>query len=535
MQGNTSNRPIPISPHPATSNEVVSLRNHPQKQNNDQPTRSVASNPYAKPMTGKCFKCGEPGHRSNECRARRSVNLVAENTDDFTESEEWNENVEIAEEDGEHVSFVIKRILYTTEEKGPAQRNNIFRAYCSILGKVCKLIVDNGSCDNIVSRSLVRHLNLPTEPHPKPYKLGWIKEGPSVSVTEICHVLISIGKSYEDTIVCEVIDMDACHILLGRPWQFDVDATHHGRQNVYAFLWKNKKIVIPPAITLSNRWKEFLNEARKSKIILVLVAKEGKFETNVIPGELHSLLKEFSDVVPEDLPDGLPPLRDIQHQIDLVPGTANRVADAFSRKRSLLVTLQGEIIGFDILKNLGNFKHWDFALAQAEFAYNNSVHASIGCSPFSVVYRKTRKHAVDLIPLPSTEKTHKVVDSIADQVQSVQEEVRTQLAASNAKYKVVADKKRRQQLFNVGEDVMVYLRKERLPAGNYHKLFPKKHGPFKILKKINDNAYVVDIPDYWKILKTFNVADLFKFHSADDPLYPDTVNSRSSSSSGGGE
>nr|GMD68104.1 Zinc finger, CCHC-type [Ipomoea batatas] len=469
MQGNTSNRPTPISPHPATSNEVVSLRNHPQKQNNDQPTRSVAPNPYAKPMTGKCFKCGEPGHRSNECRARRSVNLVAENTDDFTESEEWNENVEIAEEDGEHVSFVIKRILYTTEEKGPAQRNNIFWAYCSILGKVCKLIVDNGSCDNIVSRSLVRHLNLPTEPHPKPYKLGWIKEGPSVSVTEICHVPISIGKSYEDTIVCEVIDMDACHILLGRPWQFDVDATHHGRQNV---------------------WKEFLNEARKSKIILVLVAKEGKFETNVIPGELHSLLKEFSDVVPEDLPDGLPPLHDIQHQIDLVP---------------------------------------------AEFAYNNSVHASIGRSPFSVVYRKTPKHAVDLIPLPSTEKTHKVVDSIADQVQSVQEEVRTQLAASNAKYKAVADKKRRQQLFNVGEDVLVYLRKERLPAGNYHKLFPKKHGPFKILKKINDNAYVVDIPDYWKISKTFNVADLFKFHSADDPLYPNTVNSRSSSSSGGGE
>ncbi|XP_019168246.1 PREDICTED: uncharacterized protein LOC109163967 [Ipomoea nil] len=334
MRGNTSNRPIPISPHPTTSNDVVSLRNPPQKQNNEQPTRSAAPNPYAKPMTGKCFKCGEPGHRSNECRARRSVNLVAENTDDLTEGEDCNENIEIAEEDGEHVSFFIKRILYTTEEKGPVQRSNIFRAYCSILGKVCKLIVDNGSCDNIVSRSLVQHLNLRTEPHPRSYKLGWIKEGPSVSVTEICHVPISIGKSYEDTIACEVIDMDVCHILLGRPCQFDVDATHRGRQNAYEFLWNNKKIVIPPAtwdeakdkrtcaITLSNRWKEFLNEARKSKIILVLVAKEQIFETNVIPCELHSLLKEFSDVVPEDLPDGLPPLRDVQHQIDLVPGSS---------------------------------------------------------------------------------------------------------------------------------------------------------------------------------------------------------------------
>nr|GMC84755.1 zf-CCHC domain-containing protein [Ipomoea batatas] len=243
--------------------------------------------------SAKKFKFPKRGHRSNECRARRSVNLVAENTDDVTESEEWNENVEIAEEDGEHVSFVIKRILYTIEEKGPAQPNNIFRAYCSILGKVCKLIVDNGSCDNIVSRSLVRHLNLPTEPHPKPYKLGWIKEGPSVSVIEICHVPISIGKSYEDTIVCEVIDMDACHILLGR------------RQNM----------------------------------LLIL--------------SLYLLQRK-------------------------------------------------------------HIRWWTPLQTRSNLCKKKSEH---------------------------------------------------KLAASNAKYKAVADKKRRQQLFNVGEDVLVYLRKERLPAG----------------------------------------------------------------------
>ena len=34
------------------------------------------SNPYAKPILGKCYRCNQPGHRSNECSNRKSVNLV---------------------------------------------------------------------------------------------------------------------------------------------------------------------------------------------------------------------------------------------------------------------------------------------------------------------------------------------------------------------------------------------------------------------------------------------------------------------------
>ena len=79
-----------------------------------------------------------------------------------------------------------------------------------------------------------------------------------------------------------------------------------------------------------------------------------------------------------------------------------------------------------------------------------------------------------------------------------------------AKYKAIADKHRRLKSYKAGDYVMVHLHKEQVSAGEYSKLKQKKIGHFHILQKINDNAYIIDLPKHYAIFNTFNVQDLYE-------------------------
>ena len=90
----------------------------------------------------------------------------------------------------------------------------MFHTRCLVKDKVCSLIIDGGSCTNVASRNIVEKLGLEVLKHPRQYSLQWLNETGEMSVKEQVKVPLTIGK-YHDEIMCDILPMDASHILLG--------------------------------------------------------------------------------------------------------------------------------------------------------------------------------------------------------------------------------------------------------------------------------------------------------------------------------
>jgi hypothetical protein len=90
-------------------------------------------------------------------------------------------------------------------------------------------------------------------------------------------------------------------------------------------------------------------------------------------------------------------------------------------------------------------------------------------------------------------------------MQKLHSQIKGQLQSSNQEYKHRADQHRRELQFEVGDQVLAHLKKERFPSGTYNKLNMKKKGPCNILRKFNANSYEIELPDGVGISSIFNV------------------------------
>jgi hypothetical protein len=165
-------------------------------------------------------------------------------------------------------SLMMHKVLLTTEKEveDSAQRTRLFITSCKTKDMVCKVIMDSGSTDNLISTEMVEKLELETTDHPIPYKVSWLQKGHQVNVTKQCLVEFKIG-GYNDKILCDVIPMDVYHLLLCRPWKYDRNIIHDGKMNTYTLEKNGKTHMLLPI-------KDKEEEPEGRNIVLLISGKE---------------------------------------------------------------------------------------------------------------------------------------------------------------------------------------------------------------------------------------------------------------------
>jgi hypothetical protein len=325
----------------------------------------------------ECHTCGGKGHFKWDC-PNRKVMIVNEDTNEYEIGDDADPDGSDDDDfgpDGVDAypstanNIVCSQRVLNVSPTSKSQRCNLFQTK-ALVGpdKAFKLIIDCGSCRNLASKELCAKLKLKYIPHPHPYYIQWLSDNGEMKVSHMVRVDFEIGP-YKDSIEFDVVPMMVCHLLLGRPLQFDRNVLHNGRTNTYHLEFKGRKINLQPMspqhIANESRQKTEVNlehenervarretitsvserhpttsrvphQSERMNSLVLLATKEEMREfredptamplvlmykgeilvsndMTPLPFGISSVLQDFGDVFPKEVPAGLPPLRGIEH------------------------------------------------------------------------------------------------------------------------------------------------------------------------------------------------------------------------------
>ena len=163
---------------------------------------------------------------------------------------------------------------------------------------------------------------------------------------------------------------------------------------------------------------------------------------------------------------------------------------------------------------------WDQRLTTVEYAINNSVNASTGYTPFFLNYGYHPDSPLDII-LDRKETKLQTVNEWVSKMEEDFKEAQEILKSAQETQKKFADRRLRQEEFNVGDRVMLstgkrkqaYLRGPGVHPDN--KFRPRYVGPFQIDGRISQNAYLLRLPASWDAHPVFHISRLKKWNEGE--------------------
>ncbi|GJZ48542.1 reverse transcriptase domain-containing protein [Tanacetum coccineum] len=240
-------------------------------------------------VTVVCHACGEKGHYTNQCQ---KTNINAQGR------------------------------AYMLRDKNAQQDPNVVTGMFLLNQHLVRVLFDSGADRSFISLSLASMLNIPSI---------------------IIDTFYNIEMADRNLVTTNTVIKGCTLTLLNRPFEIDLMPIKHGSFDVVIGMdWLSKyrakilcgeKVVHIPIdgetlIIRCDRSKTRLNLisciktekyiSQGCQVFMIQVMEKKADEKRL---EDISIVKEFPDVFPEDLP-GIPPVRQVEFQIDLIPGAA---------------------------------------------------------------------------------------------------------------------------------------------------------------------------------------------------------------------
>jgi hypothetical protein len=163
------------------------------------------------------------------------------------------------------------------------------------------------------------------KPHPKPYPLGWVCDKEKLNVTKQCRIRFSIASKLIDEVDLDVVPLDICVIVLGIPYLYDRKVVFFPHENKYhltkgevEYIVRDNNMRVNTTLVNAGKMKRCITTNKRYVLMLVKEKDVGTSDAfqRCDPShkkELIDIVSKYDDIFQE--PYGLPPKREIQHEI----------------------------------------------------------------------------------------------------------------------------------------------------------------------------------------------------------------------------
>jgi hypothetical protein len=159
---------------------------------------------------------------------------------------------------------------------------------------------------------------------------------------------------------------------------------------------------------------------------------------------------------------------------------------------------------------------WDTLLSRAEFAHNAAVNETTRAAPFELTYGYRPRTPMGEV----VEVVHPASAAFIERLQSSLSFARKCLIAAQQRQKALADKRRLDQVYKVGEKILLSTKYLNLKhSESSRKLLPKWIGPFEVVQVVGPVAYKLKMNPGWRVHHVFHVL-LLELYREDGRVQP---------------